>query len=270
MLASFLALDPILQALLAGIFTWGLTALGALTSLLLRDGDRRMLFAPLGFAAGVMIAALVWSLLDPALAIAKASGLPAWLPVALGFLVGAGFLRLVDFVLPHLHPGPATETPEGVKTSWRRSALLILAMTLHNIPEGLALGVAFGAAAAGEASATVAGALTLTLGLGLQNLPEGMAVAVPLRAEGMRGGRALWYGQLSAVVEPLAAVVGAAFVLAIHDLLPYALAFAAGAMLYVVVEELIPESRDGSHGHLGTLGVILGFTLMMVLDASFG
>jgi ZIP family zinc transporter len=269
-LASFLALDPILQALLAAIFTWGMTALGALASLAMREGNRRVLFGMMGFAAGVMIAAAVWSLLDPALAIAKASGLPAWLPVSIGFLSGAGFLRLVDMALPHLHPGALTETPEGPKTGWHRSALLILAMTLHNFPEGLALGVAFGAAAAGVPSATLAGALTLTVGLGLQNLPEGIAVAVPLRAEGMSGGRAFWYGQLTAVVEPLAAVLGAAFVLAIHDLLPYALAFAAGAMLYVVVEELIPESRDGSHGHLGTLGVILGFTLMMVLDVAFG
>jgi ZIP family zinc transporter len=269
-LEFFLGLHPIVQALLAGVLTWAMTAIGALVALVVRERDRRFLYAPLGFAAGVMIAALVWSLLEPALDIAEAAGGPAWLPVSVGFLIGAGFLRLLDLALPHLHPGPSTETPEGPKTTWRRSVLLILSMTLHNIPEGLALGVAFGATAAGVPSASLAGALMLTLGLGLQNLPEGIAVAVPLRADGMSGVRAAWYGQLSAVVEPLAAVLGAAFVLVIHDLLPYALSFAAGAMLYVVVEELIPECRDGTHGHLGTLGIILGFVVMMVLDTSFG
>jgi ZIP family zinc transporter len=270
MLESFLALNPIVQALLAGVFTWGLAAAGALLSLVLRGEDRRALYAPLGFAAGVMIAALVWSLLEPALEIAGAEGGPAWVPVSIGFLIGAGFLRLLDLALPHLHPGPPTEGPEGPRTTWRRSVLLMLAMTLHNIPEGLALGVAFGAAASGVPSASVAGALMLTLGMGLQNLPEGIAVAVPLRADGMSGWRAVWYGQLSGIVEPVAAVAGAAFVLGIHDLLPFALSFAAGAMLYVVVEELIPEFQGEAHSHLGTFGVVLGFIVMMVLDTSFG
>jgi len=257
-------LHPVLQALLATLFTWGVTALGAMPVLFLRDVGRRTLDALLGFAAGVMIAASYWSLLAPAIAMSGGR----WWPAACGFLLGGAFLRVVDKVLPHLHVGyPAVEA-EGIKTAWQRSTLLVLAITLHNIPEGLAIGVAFGGVASGFPTATLGGAVALAIGIGLQNFPEGLAVAAPLRREGMSPLRSFWWGQLSGAVEPVAAVIGAGLVLAAQPILPYALGFAAGAMIYVVIEELIPESQLGGHADLATSGALAGFTVMMVLDVA--
>jgi ZIP family zinc transporter len=199
----------------------------------------------------------------------EAGGIP-WVPATVGFLLGGAFLWAVDKILPHLHLGYPTEEAEGIETSWHRSILLVLAITLHNFPEGLAVGVAFGAAAAGLPSATVAGAVALALGIGLQNFPEGMAVSVPLRREGLSRGKSFWYGQMSGVVEPIAGVLGAAAVLLMKPVLPYALAFAAGAMIYVVVEELIPESQLESGTDVATIGAMLGFAVMMTLDVALG
>lgn len=266
----FVNLNPIIQALLATCFTWFLTALGASAVFFFKTVNRQVLDGMLGFAAGVMIAASFWSLLAPAIEMAEESGTPGWLPATVGFLLGGAFLWGVDKVLPHLHLGYPTEEAEGLPTSWRRSVLLVTAITLHNFPEGLAVGVAFGAAAAGLTSATVAGAAALALGIGLQNFPEGMAVSVPLRREGMSRGKSFWYGQMSGTVEPIAGVLGASAVLLMRPILPYALAFAAGAMIYVVVEELIPESQLESITDVATIGAMLGFAVMMTLDVALG
>lgn len=266
----FVNLNPIWQALLATLFTWFLTALGASVVFFFKSVNRKVLDAMLGFAAGVMIAASYWSLLAPAIEMAQELSLPSWVPATTGFLMGGVFLRLVDMVLPHLHIGFPMDEVEGLKTTWQRSVLLVLAITLHNLPEGLAIGVAFGAVAANLPSATIAGALTLALGIGIQNLPEGAAVSVPLRREGMSKLKSFWYGQLSAVVEPIAGVLGAAAVLIMKPILPYALAFAAGAMIYVVVEELIPESHVGKNADIATMGAMLGFAVMMTLDVALG
>ncbi len=261
---------PVVQALLAGTFTWGLTALGAAVVFLSRRISRRGLDAALGFTAGVMIAASFWSLLAPAIELAGRMGMLEWLPAVVGFLAGAGCLRLVDRVLPHVHVFAPLSEAEGLPTRWRRSVLLVLAITLHNIPEGLAVGVAFGAASAGIGEGGLGAAMALTFGIGLQNFPEGMAVSVPLRNEGLSRSRSFFYGQLSAVVEPVAAVVGAAVVLMARPLLPYALAFAAGAMFFVVVEEVIPEAQRGGNADLATLSAVTGFTVMMTLDVALG
>jgi ZIP family zinc transporter len=266
----FASLSPILQALLGTLFTWFVTALGAATVFLFRSVNRRLLNSMLGFAAGVMIAASFWSLLAPALEMAADGPLPEWIPAAVGFLLGGAFLWGADRIIPHLHLGLPIEEAEGIRTGWQRSILLVLAITLHNIPEGLAVGVAFGAVGAGLPAASLAGAVALAIGIGLQNFPEGAAVAIPLRREGFSPLRAFWYGQLSGIVEPIAAVLGAAAVLLIRPLLPYALAFAAGAMIYVVVEELIPESQSDKNTDPATIGVMLGFVLMMVLDVALG
>jgi len=272
MIEWFAGLHPVLQALLATLGTWGLTALGAAAVFFFREVDRKVLDVMLGFAAGVMIAASFWSLLAPAIEMAEGSGVPSWLPALAGFLLGGAFLWGVDLVLPHVHPGFPRQEAEGVPSELERSILLILAITLHNIPEGLAVGVAFGAlgAGAGAESVTLGGAVALALGIGIQNMPEGTAVSVPLRREGFGRFRAFWYGQLSAVVEPVAGVLGAAAVLTIRPILPYALAFAAGAMIYVVVEELVPESQAEKHSDLPTLGAMGGFALMMFLDVALG
>jgi ZIP family zinc transporter len=267
---SLSALHPILQALLATLFTWGVTAMGAAGVFTTRSVSRRLLDGMLGFAAGVMIAASYWSLLAPAIDMTESMGGITWLPAAAGFLLGGGFLFAVDKVLPHLHLGlPVTEA-EGIKTSWHRSILLVLAITLHNIPEGLAVGVAFGAAAAGIPEASITAAIALAIGIGIQNFPEGLAVSAPLQREGVSRLRSFFYGQLSAVVEPIAGVLGAAAVILMRPLLPYALAFAAGAMIFVVVEELIPESQQGKHSDIATMGVMFGFSVMMVLDVAMG
>jgi ZIP family zinc transporter len=256
-----------LQAFLATLFTWALTAAGAAFVFGMKTIDRRVVDLMLGFAAGVMIAASVWSLLIPAMDLAEADGAPRWVPALVGFLCGGLFLFGIDHVLPHLHPGLSGDHTEGIKTSWGRSTLLVTAITLHNIPEGLAVGVAFGAVAQ-DGGTTLAAAAALALGIGIQNLPEGMAVAVPLRGMGLSRGKSFFYGQLSAVVEPVAAVVGAAAVAFARPILPYVLAFAAGAMIYVVVEEVIPESQSGDHSHLATGGAMAGFALMMILDVA--
>lgn len=262
--------SPILQAFLATCFTWGLTALGASAVLFTRQVDRRLLDTALGFAAGVMVAASYWSLLAPAIEMAEALGMIPWLAAAAGFLFGGACLWGIDRLLPHLHLEKPLGEAEGLHTPWRRSALLILAVTLHNIPEGLAVGVAFGALAAGFPSATLAGAMALAIGIGIQNFPEGMAISLPLRGEGMSRLKSLWYGQLSGLVEPAAGVLGALAVVLAQPLLPYALSFAAGAMIYVVIEELVPTSQSAGNTNLATGGAMLGFTLMMVLDVVLG
>jgi ZIP family zinc transporter len=266
----FAELNPVLQALVATLFTWLVTALGAGQVFFFKTINRKVLDAMLGFAAGVMIAASYWSLLAPAIEMAEESNLPAWIPAAVGFLMGGLFLWIADKILPHLHLGFPMAEAEGLKTSWQRSVLLVLAITLHNIPEGLAVGVAFGALASDVPSATLAGAMALAMGIGIQNFPEGAAVSVPLRREGISRLKSFWYGQLSGVVEPVAGVIGAAAVILIKPILPYALAFAAGAMIYVVVEELIPESQLEKNTHAATFGAMLGFTVMMILDVALG
>jgi ZIP family zinc transporter len=259
-----------MQALLAGTFTWLVTALGASSVFLSHRMPERLLDSMLGFAAGVMIAASFFSLLAPAIDLAGQMGMIDWLPAAVGFVAGAGMLRLIDQFLPHLHPLLPLERAEGVKTHWQRATLLVLAITMHNIPEGLAVGIAFGAAHVGldAAGATFTAAVALTIGIALQNFPEGVAVSMPLHQAGVSRRKAFWYGQLSAIVEPFAAVAGAAAVLVMRPLLPFALAFAAGAMIYVVVEELIPEAQQQGHADIATSATIVGFTVMMILDVA--
>jgi ZIP family zinc transporter len=260
----------IIQALLATLFTYGITALGAGTVFFFKTIDRRILDGMLGFAGGVMIAASFWSLLQPAITMAESMGIPSWLPAVAGFVAGGLFLRLVDRLLPHLHIEYSLQDAEGPKTNWGRSVLLVLAITIHNIPEGFAVGVGFGAAAAGLPGAGFAGALALALGIGLQNFPEGAAVSIPLRRDGMSRRRAFWYGQLSGLVEPVAGVLGAVLVFYIRPIRPYALAFAAGAMIFVVAEEVIPESHREGNEHIATAGLMAGFALMMALDVGLG
>lgn len=271
----FLSLNPVVQALIATCGTWAVTAAGAALVFGTKNVSQKYLDASLGMAAGVMIAASFWSLLAPSIDIAAESDLYGetwkWIPPLVGFLMGAGLLRVIDKVLPHLHPGLAVA--EGPKTSWQRSTLLVLAITIHNIPEGLAVGVAFGAAAglAGDAQlAQLGAAIALAIGIGLQNFPEGSAVSLPLRREGMSRAKAFWYGQLSAIVEPMAGVLGAFLVISMTAILPYALAFAAGAMIFVVTEELIPESQRNGNVDLATMGCVVGFAIMMTLDVALG
>lgn len=267
---SLLKFDPILMALVATLFTWGLTALGASMVFFFKTINQKVLNSMLGFAAGVMIAASFWSLLKPAIEMSEANGDIGWVPAVIGFLSGGAFLLLVDKLLPHLHLGLEVDQAEGIKTSWQRSVLLVLAITLHNIPEGLAVGVAFGALANNPDAGMLAGAIALAIGIGLQNFPEGAAVSIPLRREGFSRLKAFNYGQLSGVVEPIAGVAGAYMVLTITPLLPYALSFAAGAMIFVVVEELIPESQTGNETDFSTIGAMLGFAAMMFLDVALG
>lgn len=262
---------PAVQALFATLFTWGVTALGAALVFFFKTVSQRVLDAMMGFAAGVMLAASFWSLLAPAIELsAEVSSLPVWAPALIGFMSGGLFLAAVDKILPHLHPSLALEQAEGISTRWRRSVLLVLAITLHNIPEGLAVGVAFGAVAHGLPAATTGAAVALAIGIGLQNFPEGTAVSVPLRREGMSRRKAFWYGQLSGAVEPVFGVLGAVAVLSMKPVLPFALAFAAGAMIFVVVEELIPESQRAGNTDLATLATLVGFSVMMVLDVALG
>jgi ZIP family zinc transporter len=270
MIDFFKNLHPVLQALVATCFTWGVTALGAGVVFLAKDVGRKLLDGMLGFAGGVMIAASYWSLLAPAIEMSEGKDLPTWFPAGAGFLIGTIFLWGVDKTLPHLHLGLPIDKAEGIRTTWRRSTLLILAITLHNIPEGLAVGVAFGAVAAGYPSANLAAAIALAIGIGIQNFPEGLAVSMPLRGEGMSRLKSFWYGQLSAVVEPVAGVIGAGAVILVQPILPYALSFAAGAMIFVVIEELVPESQRGGNTDLATMGAMIGFMVMMVLDVAFG
>ena len=266
--------NPVTQALMATLFTWGVTAAGAGLVFFAKAVNQKVMDSMLGFAAGVMIAASFWSLLAPGIKMAEHMGQTPWLTAVIGFMTGGVFMRLTDWLLPHLHRGFDVEQSEGVKTSWQRSTLLVLAITLHNIPEGLAIGVAFGAVSANLSSAalggaTLGGAIALAIGIGLQNFPEGAAVSLPFRREGMSRRKSFMMGQASGIVEPFAGVFGAAFVLYMQNLLPYALCFAAGAMIFVVVEELIPESqRNEKHIDLVTMSTMMGFTLMMLLDVA--
>lgn len=269
----FLNLSPIIQALIGGLFTWGVTSLGAALVFLTKTINYKVLDGMMGFAAGVMIAASVWSLIIPGIDLAEAQDMIGWIPAAVGFLLGGLFLRICDAYIPHLHIGLPRDEAEGVDTKWKRATLLVLAITLHNIPEGLAIGVLFGAASLGmelDGGATVVGAIALAIGIGIQNFPEGVAISMPLRRDGVSRLKSFNYGQLSAIVEPVAAVIGAAAVIYITPVLPYALSFAAGAMIYVVVEELIPESQQHGNADLATLGLMVGFVVMMVLDVSLG
>ena len=263
--------NPVTQALVATLFTWGVTAAGAALVFFTRSVNHKLMDSMLGFAAGVMIAASFWSLLAPGIEMAEQFGQVAWLTAAIGFMGGGIFMRVIDKFLPHLHPSLSIDKSEGVKTSWQRSTLLVLAITLHNIPEGLAVGVAFGAVAADLPSATIGGAIALAIGIGIQNFPEGAAVSMPLRREGMSKRKSFFMGQASGAIEPLAGVLGALFVLRLQSILPYALCFAAGAMIFVVVEELIPESqRKYENIDLVTMATMTGFTVMMILDVALG
>lgn len=266
----FVGLGPVQQALVGTLFTWGLTAAGASLVFFIRRENKRLLDIMLGFTGGVMIAASFWSLLSPAIEMSEGLGRLNWMPAAIGFSLGAVCLRLADFITPHVHLKAPIESAEGIPTKLERTTLLVLAITLHNIPEGLAVGVAFGAAAHGLESATIASAIVLAVGIGIQNFPEGMAVSMPLRREGFSPAKSFWYGQLSGAVEPVAGVIGAAAVLTWQPLLPYALAFAAGAMIFVVVEEVIPEAQSSGNSDAATMGLIAGFVVMMMLDVALG
>lgn len=260
------SIDPVLAALLATLFTWGLTALGAALVFFFKKMNRKIFDGMLGFTGGVMVAASFWSLLAPGIEMSPGEGFEKTIPPLIGFGTGALFLFGLDKVLPHLHVNFKMSEKEGIKTPWHKSILLTLAITLHNIPEGLAVGVLFGAAGAGLEGASIGGAVALAIGIGLQNFPEGFAVAMPLRGQGMSRLKSFNFGQLSAIVEPMAAVVGAWAVMTFEPILPYALSFAAGAMIFVVVEEVVPESQRGNYTDIASLGFILGFMVMMTLD----
>ncbi|MBU5267372.1 ZIP family metal transporter [Virgibacillus proomii] len=267
----FYSLHPVIQAMIATLFTWGMTALGAALVFTTKNFNQRFLDSMLGFAGGVMIAASFWSLLSPALDMAKASGKIPWIPAAIGFMAGGIFLWGIDKLLPHLHPTSPIQAAEGIHPDRKkRSTLLVLAITLHNIPEGLAVGVAFGAIAADLPTATTAGAIALAIGIGIQNFPEGLAVSMPLRREGMSRKKSFMYGQFSGMVEPIAGIIGALAVTFIQPLLPYALSFAAGAMIFVVAEEVIPGSQEAGNRDLASMSLMVGFTVMMVLDVALG
>ncbi len=265
---ALLKFNPVLLALFATIFTWFLTALGSVMVFFFKTINKKILNPMLGFAAGVMIAASFWSLLKPAIEMAEMNGTLPWVPALTGFLLGGALLLIFDKVIPHLHMGLSTDKAEGIKTSWQRSILLVLAITLHNIPEGLAVGVAFGALANTPDTGMLTNAIALAIGIGIQNFPEGAAVSIPLRREGFSRWRAFNYGQLSGLVEPISGVIGAYLVFTVTRILPYALSFAAGAMIFVVVEELIPESQIGEETDFSAVGALLGFAVMMLLDVA--
>ncbi len=266
----FESIDPVLAAFLATLFTWGLTALGASLVFMFRDMNRKFFDGMLGFTGGVMVAASFWSLLAPGIEMSPGEGFEKTIPPLVGFGLGALFLFGLDKILPHLHVNFQMSEKEGIKTPWHKSTLLTLAITLHNIPEGLAVGVLFGAAAMGFEGASIGGAVALAIGIGLQNFPEGFAVAMPLRRQGLSRWKSFNYGQLSAIVEPFSAVLGAWAVMTFEPILPYALSFAAGAMIFVVVEEVIPESQQERFTDIATMGFILGFMVMMTLDVGLG
>ncbi len=271
-LYSFLIdIGPVYAALLATVFTWLLTALGASFVFLFKGLNRKVLDVMLGFTGGVMVAASFWSLLNPAIEMSeKLYPSMKWMPASVGFLFGALFIYALDKFMPHLHINFKEDEKEGVKTEWHKTTLLILAITLHNIPEGLAVGVLFGGAALGLEGASIQAAVALAIGIGIQNFPEGIAVSMPLRRQGVSRFKSFWYGQLSAIVEPVAGVVGALTVIYIQAVLPFALAFAAGAMIYVVIEEVIPETQRDRFTDVAVLGFIGGFLIMMILDVGLG
>ena len=264
----FESIGHVQQAAIATTFTWLMTALGAAMVFFFKEFHHKALDIMLGTAAGIMIAASFWSLLNPAIEMERAMGGIGWIPAVFGFLGGALFLRLIDWLMPHIHMRKSER--EGLPSKWSRSTLLMLAVTLHNIPEGLAVGVVFGSLSSGESATTLAGAIALTLGMGMQNFPEGAAVSLPFYREGKSRLNAFLAGQFSGIVEIAGGVLGAAAVIHMTVLLPYALSFAAGAMIYVVVEELIPESQRCQHNDLATMGTIAGFALMMLLDVALG
>ena len=273
----FIKQSPIIQALVGGLFTWILTAIGASLVFFFKSSNRKVLDMCLGFTGGVMIAASFWSLLSPAIATVEKqqelgiTTLPIWFAPAVGFLLGALFLYYLDKKIPHLHLFESVENAEGPKTDLKKTELLVLAIALHNIPEGLAVGVAFGALASGmDIGMEMGGAIALAIGMGLQNAPEGFAVSMPLRRQGLSKFKSWQWGQLSAIVEPIFAVIGAAIVISVYPILPYALSFAAGAMIFIVIEEVIPESQRGGNVDLASIGLILGFIVMMILDVSLG
>lgn len=265
-ISYFESIDPVLAALYATLFTWALTALGAALVFLFKGMNRALLDGMLGFTGGVMVAASFWSLLAPGIEMSPGDGFVKVVPAVIGFAMGALFLFGLDKILPHLHINFKESEKEGVKTPWHRTTLLVLAITLHNIPEGLAIGVLFGGVAAGFDGATIGGAVALAIGIGLQNFPEGFAVSMPIRRQGLSKFKSFMYGQSSAMVEPIAAVIGAWAVMTFQPILPYALAFAAGAMIFVVVEEVIPETQRDKYTDIATLGFIGGFIIMMTLD----
>lgn len=267
-LTYFESIDPILAALYATLFTWLVTALGAALVFFFKKENKKVMDGMLGFTGGVMVAASIWSLLIPAIDMSDGEGFTKVTPAVLGFLGGAAFLFMLDKILPHFHAN--FKQIEGIKSPWQKTTLLILAITLHNIPEGLAVGVLFGGVAADVPQASIAGAVTLAIGIGLQNFPEGLAVSMPLRRMGLSRGKSFFYGQLSAIVEPIAGVLGALAVTTFTPILPYTLAFAAGAMIFVVVEEVIPESQQNNNTDIATIGFIGGFIVMMTLDVALG
>lgn len=245
------------------------TILGAATVFLLKDKlSKKIEKLLLGFASGVMIAASVWSLIIPSIEMAEEQGKIAWIPAAVGFLLGIIFLLVLDSVIPHMHL--ESEKPEGMKSKLKKTTMLVLAVTLHNIPEGMAVGVLFAGAMIGNTGVTIAGALTLAIGIAIQNFPEGAIISMPLKSEGMSKTKSFFYGALSGIVEPIAAIITILLINLITPILPYLLSFAAGAMIYVVVEELIPESQAGEHSNIGTIGVAIGFVIMMILDVALG
>ncbi|MBH45645.1 MAG: ZIP family metal transporter [Flavobacteriaceae bacterium] len=264
----FSSIDPVKGAFIATIFTWLLTAFGASFVFLFKTMHRGFLDAMLGFTGGVMVAASFWSLLAPGIEMSPGEGFVKVIPAAVGFGLGALFIFSLDKVLPHIHIN--FKDSEGIKTPWHKTTLLVLAITIHNIPEGLAVGVLFGGVAAGIPEASIGGAVALAIGIGIQNFPEGIAVSMPLRRQGVSKFKSFWYGQLSAIVEPVAAVLGAVAVTFFTPILPYALAFAAGAMIFVVVEEVIPETQLDKYTDQATLGFISGFIVMMTLDVALG
>ena len=264
----FESIDPILAAFYATLFTWGITAAGASLVFFFKTLNRAILDGMLGFTGGVMVAASFWSLLAPGIEMSEGEGFIKVIPAAVGFALGAVFIFGLDKVLPHIHIN--FKEAEGIKTPWHRTTLLVLAITLHNIPEGLAIGVLFGGVAAGLPEASITGAVVLAIGIGIQNFPEGIAVSMPLRRQGMSRWKSFMYGQSSAIVEPIAAVIGAVAVTFFTPILPYALAFAAGAMIFVVVEEVIPETQQDNNTDIATLGFIGGFIVMMILDVGLG
>jgi len=279
----FIDQNPILQALLAGLFTWIVTAIGSGLVFFFNSSNRKVLDVSLGFTGGVMIAASFWSLLAPSIEYVEMqkelglTNMPTWLAPTIGFFLGALFLFALDKIIPHLHLFDKKNQAEGFNTKWQKTILLVLAIALHNIPEGLAVGVAFGAIASPEIINnlnieifTLGSAVALAIGIGIQNFPEGFAVSMPLRRQGMSKFKSWQWGQLSAIVEPIFAVIGATIVMQVLPILPYALAFAAGAMIFIVVEEVIPESQKGGNTDLATMGLIAGFIVMMGLDVGLG
>lgn len=268
--------NVVVLAFLAGLFTWGCTIVGSAIVFFFKNISRKLLDIMMGFTAGVMIAASFWSLLDPSLTYASQNGYGkwSWFPAAAGFLLGGVALRLIDAVVPHLHLGNDISKAEGIqprKKKLSKTALLFLAITIHNFPEGLVVGVTFGALAGGHMTvAGLMGSIGLAIGIGLQNVPEGAALSIPIRADGKSRLKAFYWGSMSAIVEPIGAVMGAALVMWMMAIIPYALAFAAGAMIFVVTEELIPESQTNGNTDVATLGLMVGFVVMMVMDVALG